>query len=72
MSPNIDILKIIFTKLRPTNKYNLWELIIFTAFPIFAFIIRLIYYICNKCNILTSYLLFNLLDINIAKMLTVL
>jgi hypothetical protein len=43
-----------------------------TAFPIFAFIIRLVCYIYNKYNILTSHLLFNLLDINMAKIFTVL
>ena len=39
----------------------------FIAFPIFAFIIRLVYYICNKRNILIPHSLFNLLDINIAR-----
>ena len=72
MSLNINALKIIFTKLRPTYKYNLWKLIMFTAFPIFVFTIGLVCYIYNKCNIFISYLLFNLLDINMAKMPTIL
>ena len=68
----MDALKIVLTELRPTRKRNLWKLIMFTAFPIFAFTIGLVCYICNKCNILTSHSLFNLLDINMARTPTVL